>query len=599
MSEYILCIVDDAEATLDVVKKISYSDFRTDTRFSATNPFYFFEGKFFREMAKIIVTTVDDFIYSPVSQDYNDPIEYFTEPLGYQIKPKEKESFTKISKLLQISTSVFFLVNSSRKSILILNQIMKLCEGMNKEMQFYYHQYDCINSIFDAYKKPISIDSENNQIKANVFLYETNFRIEQMFSRLTEKNFSLTPAHLTALGYVVDSFEKKECFEPKKFYTLQCNLKYGDDIIDLKWKRKKLWCKLSCYTLFASAVEDLKFLKVASIDETTETKEKPLPLNYIRLYCLTCKYLTISEEDLNSSLTNLYKKGMITYPFTETNSFNDSFDPQPTISMLASYKPISTFAAKIEKNIDRPRNGSMDNSYFSPIYPTKLPDSTLSENDHKLYEFISRYFLAAFSRDALISKVIVTFSAKEELFTYSMKKVQRSSWLTCCPHIQIKSRKEYKFQIDEEYQSKSFKMNEVQTKCPSYITKPKLMKTLEKERVAAGKDTLKLITDLHSYNLIKLKKKIVGILPSSAGCATIYGLESVGLSFKDPYLAQQLFTKSLDTEQGMCILENAQLDISNQSYKVFNIWSTSLAKYKEVSKKVSSDPVISGKCGKN
>ena len=70
----------------------------------------------------------------------------------------------------------------------------------------------------------------------------------------------------------------------------------------------------------------------------------------------------------------LYNKGFISYPRTETDKFPDDFDYQGTITNLHDH-PTFGFHARALSNDNRfrlPGNGGHDDNAHPPIYPTKL-----------------------------------------------------------------------------------------------------------------------------------------------------------------------------------------------------------------------------------
>ena len=96
---------------------------------------------------------------------------------------------------------------------------------------------------------------------------------------------------------------------------------------------------------------------------------------------------------------SLYQRGYVSYPRTETDSFKEGTDLQNLIRLQVNDQSWGAFAQQLlDERFQYPRNGGHDDGAHPPIHPTKTPDG-LSGDDMRVYEFITRHFLACCSRD--------------------------------------------------------------------------------------------------------------------------------------------------------------------------------------------------------
>lgn len=98
---------------------------------------------------------------------------------------------------------------------------------------------------------------------------------------------------------------------------------------------------------------------------------------------------------------HLYLDGFITYPRTESTSYPSSFDFSEILKTHKSNSEWGNYAGKILKDgIEKPRDG-IDKGDHPPITPVKTANKgQLRELEWKIYEFITRNFLATISRKA-------------------------------------------------------------------------------------------------------------------------------------------------------------------------------------------------------
>lgn len=98
----------------------------------------------------------------------------------------------------------------------------------------------------------------------------------------------------------------------------------------------------------------------------------------------------------------LYQSGFISYPRTETDSFQEGTDFNSLIQMQTNDSQWGNYAASLLAEPDKflpPRKGKNNDNSHPPIHPTKYTDS-LNGKEKQLYEFIVRHFLACCSTDA-------------------------------------------------------------------------------------------------------------------------------------------------------------------------------------------------------
>lgn len=81
-----------------------------------------------------------------------------------------------------------------------------------------------------------------------------------------------------------------------------------------------------------------------------------------------------------------------------------------------------------------PRQGKKTDKAHPPIHPTKLPDSDLSGNEARLYEFITRHFLACCHKDALGHETIVQINISDEKFTANGLVILERNYLDVYPY---------------------------------------------------------------------------------------------------------------------------------------------------------------------
>jgi DNA topoisomerase-3 len=98
-------------------------------------------------------------------------------------------------------------------------------------------------------------------------------------------------------------------------------------IVNFNWKRERLFNKLITTTIFEKIL-DSKECKVTKIKQNPKTRLRPIPLNTVEMTKLISKKLHINSNDTMTIAENLYRKGLISYPRTETQKYKKTELPQ-------------------------------------------------------------------------------------------------------------------------------------------------------------------------------------------------------------------------------------------------------------------------------
>ena len=116
----------------------------------------------------------------------------------------------------------------------------------------------------------------------------------------------------------------------------------------------------------------------------------------------------------------LYSKGYISYPRTESQRYSFSENLKKYVQYQNDNPFWGDYAKKLIKDdrYNNPRRGVMDDKSHPPIHPVKYPDmKSLSDKEIKIYDLITRHFLASVSPDAKAEETTVEIEIVEEIFS--------------------------------------------------------------------------------------------------------------------------------------------------------------------------------------
>ncbi len=88
-----------------------------------------------------------------------------------------------------------------------------------------------------------------------------------------------------------------------------------------------------------------------------------------------------------------------------------------------------------QRGYDRPRAGGRDDKAHPPIHPVNhLPKDSVTPDEYKVYELITRHFLACLSRDAVGEEKQVEAEIGQETFSARGVAIKELNFLEVYPY---------------------------------------------------------------------------------------------------------------------------------------------------------------------
>lgn len=167
-------------------------------------------------------------------------------------------------------------------------------------------------------------------------------------------------------------------------------------------------------------------------DVTTKKGEEAPP----RLFDLTAlqvecnKKFSFSAEDTLKTIQSLYEKKLTTYPRVDTTYLSDDIYPKvPAILRgLSGYEELtkSVLETKISKSKKVFDNKKVTDHHA--IIPTGVRANNMSENERKVYDLVTRRFIAAFYPNCKIATTTVLGEVNKVEFKVTGKQILEPGW---------------------------------------------------------------------------------------------------------------------------------------------------------------------------
>ncbi|KAJ0336259.1 hypothetical protein COL922a_008164 [Colletotrichum nupharicola] len=256
-------------------------------------------------------------------------------------------------------------------------------------------------------------DLDQKQVDAVDTRIELDLRIGYAFTRfltlslrplggaLQEKTISYGSCQFPTLGFVVDRYFRVQNFVPEQFWSIKVMHNREGKKANFSWSRNRLFDRMSVVILYERCIRAKK-AKVTKVQEKATRKWKPLPLTTVELQKAATRLLRMSGQQAMTIAENLYNRGFISYPRTETDRFDKGMDLKALVRKQTPHQRWGEYAeGLLNGNFSQPREGLHDDKAHPPIHPvTYAAPSVLKPEEAQLYEYVVRRFLACCSEDA-------------------------------------------------------------------------------------------------------------------------------------------------------------------------------------------------------
>ena len=174
--------------------------------------------------------------------------------------------------------------------------------------------------------------------------------------------------------------------------------------------------------------EDLFRITDVATKEGVEYPQRLFDLTALQVECN--KKFALSAEETLKTVQSLYEKKLTTYPRVDTSFLSDDLFPKiPSIMRgLAEYERLTTpiLAKKIKKDKRVFDNKKVTDHHA--IIPTGVRANNISADERKVYDLITRRFIAAFYPNCKVSTTTVLGEANKIEFKVTGKQILDPGW---------------------------------------------------------------------------------------------------------------------------------------------------------------------------
>jgi len=313
----------------------------------------------------------------------------------------------------------------------------------------------------------------------------------------------------------------------------------GGSAVVFGWERGRLYDHLAALALFERAVE-VGVATVLAVDGRPTTRTKPTPLNSVDFAAAASRLLRMASDAAAKVAEDLYTQGYISYPRTETQQFDDAIDLRGLVGVHRGQPAWGGYAARLldDGGYEAPLKGAAHDKAHPPIHPLKAAvEADFADRAHwRVYEFITRHFLACCSRSALGAASKMRVAVGDEVFSAAGLLVLERNFLDVYPYTRWEGRQLPHLEVGATFVPGSLALHEGATAPPPLLAEHDLIHLMAANGIGTDATIPEHIAKVQEREYM-MKNGAGRFTPSTLGVALLRGYDALELAaMSKPFL---------------------------------------------------------------
>ncbi|TKJ18177.1 MAG: hypothetical protein CEE43_18675 [Promethearchaeota archaeon Loki_b32] len=319
-------------------------------------------------------------------------------------------------------------------------------------------------------------------------------------------------------------------------------------------------------------IKNEKIGNIIDNSKNTIKRSPPTPLNTSKALVLLTRILRISASSAMRAMNALYLNKIISYPRTDSDVYKSDFNHEEILKKFTLHSKFKDYTLNLLKDKRMtPTRGKKDMGDHPPITPLESLefDNLKFENNiqKKVYELLTRHYLALFGESALESKQRLKILIKEEPFVAQLVSLISPGFLEIAPFLKPKYEKEIQITGDE-ISVKEIIFEQKKTKPRPRYTDTSLLKLMEKNHLGTKSTRPFIIKLLQTRTLIKRIK--YNYIITDLGKFLIENLIEIWLPFLKPDFTKRVELKLEQIKESKSQMNNVINEIRNEFLQLFD-----------------------------
>jgi len=344
--------------------------------------------------------------------------------------PAEKDLIRSLKTLAKKAEEIIIATDFDREGELIGSDARNQCQQANPAAKIYRARYSAITKpeITSAFSNLTELDdnlAQSGEARQDIDLIWgavlTRYLTKVRFSGVGKPR-SAGRVQTPTLKLIVDKEAERDAFVPEDYWVLLATLATAQgEGIEARHATTRFTSESDAKRAFERADAQRGHLDgatISSIEAKKKVAKPPVPFN------TTALQAAAAAEGLSPSRTmriaeTLYMNGLISYPRVDNTVYPSSLDLKHILKQLEQVDEYRGYVQMLlKKSTLRATRGAKETTDHPPIHPTGVAmQSQLRPEEWKLYNLVSRRFLATLSDEAVYEDTTLGIDIGGEPFT--------------------------------------------------------------------------------------------------------------------------------------------------------------------------------------
>lgn len=268
-------------------------------------------------------------------------------------------------------------------------------------------------------------------------------------------------------------------FKPVSYWEIQLDFIIDGKEVQAFHQTGRFWKKPEVDKVFSKC--NGKNGIVESVEKKEHKQEPPHPFDITTLQREVYQHFKYSPKQTLDIAQSLYEQALISYPRTSSQKLPATLGYKEIIQKLQKQKAYSLLCSSLLKGKLKPNEGPKNDPAHPAIFPTGTMPNELSPYQRKVYDLITKRFLAVFAEAAIREKIKAIIDINGEKFDADGIRTIKANWIDFYkPYAKFKEALLPPIKKDDVANSKKLEVLDKETSPPPRYTQATILREMEK-----------------------------------------------------------------------------------------------------------------------
>jgi len=231
------------------------------------------------------------------------------------------------------------------------------------------------------------------------------------------------------LKFLIEREKAIRSFVPTPYWEIKAEVEIKKSTYEVEYERKRIERKTEAEAVVKACTDRTGEIKKVDIKKLHQ--KPPIPFDIGALQTEAYSLFGYTPRRTLDIAQRLYLDALISYPRTSSQKLPPIIDYKKILNELGREPAYKKLASKLlEKEELKPREGAKEDPAHPAVYPTgNLPERTLSEPEHKVWDLVVKRFMAVFGETAIKQSVRVCLEVDGHSFFLRGRQILKEGWM--------------------------------------------------------------------------------------------------------------------------------------------------------------------------